>query len=1296
MQNWETPARHAATVALALLTLASGGIFSQGAVQPRSTTVVNGQEAAEGEVIVRYRDNIHSLQRAHAEFTVSAERGVPIGGRGLRRMRSRGMTTRQMIEVLRANPDVEFVEPNYRLRLNALPNDPNMIYLWGMFNQGQNIGGTPGLPGADIKANLAWNFTTGSRDTVVGVIDTGVDYNHPDLNANMWRAPRSFQVTIGGVTITCGAGTYGFNAITRTCDPMDDNAHGTHVAGTIGAVGHNGIGVAGVNWTASMMALKFLNWAGEGWTSDAIDAIEFAIQAKGALGADANVRVLSNSWGGISFSQALREQIDRAATFDILFVAAAGNRNANADVSPDYPAAYPSPNIISVASTSNRDERSSFSNYGATSVDLGAPGGYILSTVPGGGYAFMSGTSMATPHVAGAAALLLSACNGPTDLLKTWLLSSVDPIAALSGITTTGGRLNLDAAMQLCLDFNPTIDASIAGNTITVNIANGPARPRDWVALYCPSSNPDGNYSAFRYLNNSTSPPSTGITSASVTFPAPSGPSTCNARFFYNGGMLKLGTSNPVTFNPLPPAISLAATSVNPGGTISVTVANGPGNPTDWLALWAQGAPQSAHMQWRYMNNSQTPPSAGITGVTSNFIAPSAPGTYEVRWLASNGSTRIATSPPITVVGQPSLSINDVSVTEGNTGTASATFSVTMNPANLSQTVTVNYATADWTATTANNDYVAANGTLTFAPGETSKLITVSINGDTTIEANENFYVNLSGATNALLADPQGVGIIASDDLPPGPAVTVAATSVAPGGTIAFTVLNSPGNALDWITLTPTTGADGSYTRWMYLNGLQTPPQAGTTSATLQFPAPTVPGTYDVRLFANNRLAKLATSAPVLVATQPMLSIGDVSVTEGNSGTSVATIAVTLSPLSSQPVSVEFATSDGTATTAGNDYGAATGTLTFAPGVGTQTISVVINGDTAIEATEMFNVNLSSPVNAPIADAQGVVTITSDDVPAGPAVTLAQGSVSPNGRFQVSISGGPGNPTDWVTITPVGSPDGAYADWFYLNGLKTPPAAGLPSATVSMTAPPTMGTYDVRLFANNRLTRLATSGPLTVSNGPALSINDVAVSEGNAGTVVATFTVTLAPVSSQTVTVGYATADSSATTANGDYLAASGTLSFAPSESTKTIAVTINGDTAIEGTEAFFVSLGNAVNATLADEQGIGSIVNDDVPAGPSVSVNVATVAPGGAVTVTVAGGPANRLDWVAVVPATAADNSYGDWKYLNNSRSAPASGAAEATVQITAPTTPGTYNVRFFANNVLNRLATSATFIVQ
>jgi subtilisin family serine protease len=321
-----------------------------------------------------------------------------------------------------------------------------------MNNTGQVVGGQTGVAGADISAVQAWDVSTGSNSIVVGVIDTGVDYNHPDLSANIWSAPASFSVTVGGRTITCAAGTHGYNAVTNTCTPLDDNNHGTHVSGTIGARGNNSSGVVGVNWTTSIMGLKFLNSSGSGNTADAIECIQFAVQAKQRFGASANVRILSNSWGGGGFSQALLDAINSANSNNMLFVAAAGNANSNNDSVANYPSNYNAANVLAVAATDNRDARSSFSNFGATTVDLGAPGTGIVSTIRNGGFASFSGTSMATPHVSGAAALVLSRCSSLTTAqLKANLMNNVDPVSSLAGRTVTGGRLNVDRAIRACM-----------------------------------------------------------------------------------------------------------------------------------------------------------------------------------------------------------------------------------------------------------------------------------------------------------------------------------------------------------------------------------------------------------------------------------------------------------------------------------------------------------------------------------------------------------------------------------------------------------------------------------------------------------------------------------------------------------------------------------------------------------------------------------------------------------------------------------------------------------------------------
>jgi serine protease len=465
-----------------ILVAAPGG---SGAPPQSPRAVVNGREVVAGEVLVKFRT---APARAEVDRDVDADRHESIGSAGSRRIHSRSLDTSALIDRLARRADVEYVEPNYILYADRTPVDQYFSLLWGLQNTGQTIGGQVGKAGADIRAATAWDITTGSAANVVAVIDTGIDYTHPDLAANVWSAPAPFSVTLGGVTISCAAGTHGFNAIKKTCDPMDDNDHGTHVSGTIGALGNNSIGVTGVNWVASIMGAKFLDGTGSGTTADAINAIEFTVQAAAATGA--KVRVLSNSWGGGGFSQALLDEINRAGSKNMLFVVAAGNAGTNNDTAPSYPANYSAANLVSVAATDNKDALASFSNYGASTVDLGAPGVYIASTVRNGGYAYMSGTSMATPHVSGAAALVLAACSTlDTAGLVNVLLSTVDPIASLAGKTLTGGRLNVYKAVSGCgstpppqpadfkLSITPT-SATVyrpgsANYTVTVTPANG-------------------------------------------------------------------------------------------------------------------------------------------------------------------------------------------------------------------------------------------------------------------------------------------------------------------------------------------------------------------------------------------------------------------------------------------------------------------------------------------------------------------------------------------------------------------------------------------------------------------------------------------------------------------------------------------------------------------------------------------------------------------------------------------------------------------------------------------------------
>ena len=346
-------------------------------------------------------------------------------------------------------PEVEYAEPNYEINLEEetaeplvpiLPHDPQFNDQWALANSGQR----GGKKGADISATLAWAKTTGSENVVVAVLDTGVDYNHEDLTENMWRRPEKMDPYRDNELGTIDDEN-GFNAIDGT-DPMDDNGHGTHCAGIIGAEGENNLGIAGVNWKVQIMPLKFMNAGGSGSTKDAIEAINYVIDRKRA---GVNVRVISASWGSTQKSRALGDVIRKAYENDILFVAAAGNSSVDNDRNPHYPSSFDVPNVVSVAALDRHDALASFSNYGAKSVAIAAPGVDILSTWLGNEYEEKSGTSMATPVVSGVAALILA--DHPqmsVDELKKKLLASTDPIVALKGKTVTSGRINAAKALD--------------------------------------------------------------------------------------------------------------------------------------------------------------------------------------------------------------------------------------------------------------------------------------------------------------------------------------------------------------------------------------------------------------------------------------------------------------------------------------------------------------------------------------------------------------------------------------------------------------------------------------------------------------------------------------------------------------------------------------------------------------------------------------------------------------------------------------------------------------------------------
>ena len=416
---------------------------------------LEGGEFVPGELIVKLNPGAEAglMGDFASEYgaTVVEHFDVPgsihksFGGELLRLQLPQGIELAEAIAAMKSDGRVAYAEGNQVIRLEDVQNHgevsgPNDLdsKLWGLNNTGQD----GGKAGADISALKAWEVTTGDNSAngpLIAVIDTGIDYNHPDLKANMWV--NTGEIPGDGID-NDGNGViddvYGYNAQANTGNPMDGHSHGTHCAGTIGAVGNNGEGVTGVMQNAKMMAVKIFSDSG----STSTDAIVRGLMYAAKMGAT----ITSNSWGGGPFSQAI---YDAFASNPALHVIAAGNSNYDNDKRDNFPSNYDLDNIVAVAATTRNDERASFSQWGATKVDVAAPGHQIWSTIPGGKYGNKSGTSMATPHVSGVAGLIASAYPDASNAeIKERLIKGSDPVPALVDISVSDGRVNAAKSLE--------------------------------------------------------------------------------------------------------------------------------------------------------------------------------------------------------------------------------------------------------------------------------------------------------------------------------------------------------------------------------------------------------------------------------------------------------------------------------------------------------------------------------------------------------------------------------------------------------------------------------------------------------------------------------------------------------------------------------------------------------------------------------------------------------------------------------------------------------------------------------
>ena len=900
------------------------------------------------EILVQYTPGTNVQQRALSRYNLNVQLKEEIDsgerlnmGDGVLELIKlpAGLTNSQALDWFARQPGVIFAEPNYHVSASYVSNDTYYAsgQLWGM--EGSDTPTAVGPAGTTntygINAEAAWNEgQIGSKTVFVGIVDTGVQITHPDIAENIWTNPYDPADGIDNDGNGFVDDVHGWDFVNNdntVYDSVNDD-HGTHVAGTIGGKGGNGAGVAGVNWNVTMIPAKFLGTTG-GTTADAVRAIDYITDLKNRHAM--NIVATNNSWGGGGYSAALHSAIIRAAKSNILTVIAAGNSSSNNDAVASYPSntstlvgtsaetAASYEGVIAVASLESTGLMSSFSNYGKTTVDLAAPGGGIYSSVPSNAYASYSGTSMATPHVTGSVALLAAKYpNATADQLRTAILATATPTASQTGKTVTGGRLNVQAALNYSgFSTQPPVVPSVTIGDVTA--VEGNSGTKSFLFPVSLSSSTTSNVVINYSTADGTAQAGSDYVAATGSITIPAGSTTGQIAITVNGDTV---VETDETFN-----VQLAL-----GGT-NATLGDGSGLGT-------------------IQNDDAAPPPA-----------------------------------------VPTLSIANAAKLEGNSGTSNLVFTVSLSGATTSA-VTVNYATANVSAT-AGVDYVAKSGTLTIPAGATSGQITVVINGDTTVEADETFKVTLSGvSSNATLATSMATGTIQNDDStapPVTPTLSIADASLVEGNSgttnMVFTVSLSAATTtpvlVDYYTSGITALAGEDY---------------AAQYATLTIPAGAVSGTVVVPIYGDTKVEGDETFAMYLTNPSKNAKIGvdhstgtilnddvlltttitatNASVAEGDSGYSYISFTLTRTGNLNQKSSVFCYTDDtyGTATEFA-DYWGDYGTVTFRPGESTKTVKIQVYGDTTVEADETFDLVLAYPTNAVLAVDHVVGTIVNDD-----------------------------------------------------------------------------------------------------------------------------------------------------------------------------------------------------------------------------------------------------------------------------------------------------------------------------
>ncbi|MEK6748701.1 MAG: Calx-beta domain-containing protein [Pseudomonadota bacterium] len=1090
------------------------------------------------------------------------------------------------------NPNVVYVEPDYELSFTAAPNDTSFGNLWGLDNTGQTVNGTASTTDADMNILEAWNNSgvTGSNSVVVAVIDSGVQYDHPDLAANMWTNPGEIP---GNGIDDDGNGyiddVYGINAITHSGNPMDDNMHGTHVAGTIAGVGNNSAGMTGVVQQAKILACKFLSSTGSGATSDAIKCLDYiyALKQKGI-----NIIVSNNSWGGTGGSQALADAIDAQRRAGILFVAAAGNDGVDNDATPHYPANYFKANVISVAATTQTDTLAAFSDYGLRSVHVGAPGVNIYSTVPTSSYAYLQGTSMATPNVTGLVALLAAQdATRNWKTLKNLVIASGTPIAALNGKTVSGRRVRAwDSNGTGAMTCSNQSVASVVFPQVT-GVTKIAGTQLGLAAMNINCATPAGTMT----VSTSAGAVATltlqddglgfddvagdGIYSGYWTAPVAAGTYTLT---FSNAQTLTVVVNaNTSTLTPYRAPI---ATTYNPrtsASTFSTMPDNGYGGINGWTTYYNINfggvAMNTLYFTPKGVALLNAPSAAQLTG--GNTLLPNdafetlvaaywddldltAAGNGLRSWWWYNSGT--------TPVGELVVEWKGVQKTSGVPVQVQLVF-------------------------TANSSDVEMHYIATDSSGATA---TTGIQVDWVRGTTQSFDT-------------------ATADLTAGKAWRWKLDTGAPTANAGI-AQNVNGNAL--VTLSGSgTDLDSGTLKYSWS---QTAGTAATLSnanvASPTFYAPNVTGTLTFQLTVTDDANRAATATvninvtAVAGAGTLQFNAATYAVNE-NSGT--ATITVDRVGGSTGAVGLTYATSDGTAT-AGADYTYTSGTLSWANGdITNKTISIPIIDDIVIEGNENLSILLSNATGgATLGSTSATLTINDNDSAGVISFSATVYSVLEN---VASVT---------ITATRTGGVSGAVsANYATANGTATSGSDyTATSGTLAWTAGDSANkTFSITIlddsvYEGNETVTLSLSGATggaTLGSNATLTIteNDAAPAAGTIAFSAASYTVTENGASAiitatrtggggGAVGVSYATSNGTAT-AGSDYTTATGTLSWADGDSAnKTFSITILDDSIFEGNETASISLSNVVGgATLGTSSATLTIIdNESAPASAS------------------------------------------------------------------------------------------------